>query len=138
MTSSISSWCNIGSPGWGVNSSWPTTGCEAFSQARLFKPDLILLDILLPDLDGLSVCKILRRQPSTKKTPVIFMSALSSEVTKRTVCGAGRGFFHQAAQPGTARTPHCRFAASRAGGGVICARRARLEFKLQRVLQCTG
>jgi CheY-like chemotaxis protein len=68
-------------------------GLEALAQARLFKPDLILLDILLPDLDGLSVCKILRRQPATKKTPVIFMSALSSSVTKRTVAVHAADFF---------------------------------------------
>ena len=68
-------------------------GVHALSQARQMKPDLILLDILLPDLDGLSVCKILRRQPSTKKTPVIFMSALSSEVTKRTVAVQAEDFF---------------------------------------------
>jgi len=60
-------------------------GVHALSQARQMKPSLILLDILLPDLDGLSVCEILRRQPSTKNIPVIFMSALTSEVTKRTV-----------------------------------------------------
>ncbi|HZF02350.1 MAG TPA: response regulator [Methylomirabilota bacterium] len=68
-------------------------GVQALSQARQFKPDLILLDILLPDLDGLSVCEILRRQPSTKKIPVIFMSALSSEVTKRTVAMQANDFF---------------------------------------------
>src|SRR5271156_5894614 len=60
-------------------------GLQALSQARQFKPDLILLDILLPDLDGLSVCEILKRQPATKKIPIIFMCALSSGVTKRTV-----------------------------------------------------
>jgi DNA-binding response OmpR family regulator len=54
---------------------------------------LILLDILLPDLDGLSVCEILRRQPSTKKIPVIFMSALSSEVTRRTASMQAVDFF---------------------------------------------
>jgi two-component system, OmpR family, alkaline phosphatase synthesis response regulator PhoP len=68
-------------------------GVEALAQARQFKPDLILLDILLPDLDGLSICKILRRQPATKKTPVIFMSALSSEVTKRAVAIHAQDFF---------------------------------------------
>jgi DNA-binding response OmpR family regulator len=70
-----------------------SNGVQALSQARQFKPDLILLDILLPDLDGLSVCKILRRQPSTKKTPVIFMSALSNQVTKRTVAIHAEDFF---------------------------------------------
>jgi CheY-like chemotaxis protein len=68
-------------------------GVHALSQARQFKPALILLDILLPDLDGLSVCEILRRQPSTKKIPIIFMSALSSQVTKRTVAMQAEDFF---------------------------------------------
>jgi two-component system alkaline phosphatase synthesis response regulator PhoP len=68
-------------------------GVQALSQARQFKPDLILLDILLPDLDGLSVCEILRRQPATKKIPVIFMSALSSEVTRRTASMQADDFF---------------------------------------------
>ena len=68
-------------------------GIHALSQARTMKPNLILLDILLPDLDGLSVCEILRRQPATKKIPVIFMSALSSEVTKRTANMHAHDFF---------------------------------------------
>ena len=68
-------------------------GVHALSQARTGKPDLILLDILLPDLDGLSVCEILRRQPSTKKIPIIFMSALSGDVTKRTVAMHAEDFF---------------------------------------------
>ncbi len=68
-------------------------GVHALSQARQCKPDLILLDILLPDLDGLSVCEILRRQPSTKKIPVIFMSALTSDVTRRTVAMQAADFF---------------------------------------------
>jgi two-component system alkaline phosphatase synthesis response regulator PhoP len=44
-------------------------GVHALSQARQFKPDIILLDILLPDLDGLAVCEILKRQSHTKKSP---------------------------------------------------------------------
>ena len=68
-------------------------GVHALSQARTMKPGLILLDILLPDLDGFSVCEILRRQPATKKIPVIFMSALSSEVTKRTAHMQAEDFF---------------------------------------------
>jgi len=68
-------------------------GVQALSQARQYKPDLILLDILLPDMDGLSVCEILKRQPATKKIPVIFMSALSSDVTKRTAVMQAEDFF---------------------------------------------
>jgi CheY-like chemotaxis protein len=68
-------------------------GVQALSLARQLKPDLILLDILLPDLDGLSVCEILRRQPATKKIPIIFMSALSGDVTKRTASMQADDFF---------------------------------------------
>ena len=68
-------------------------GIHALSQARMLKPNLILLDILLPDLDGLSVCEILRRQPATKKIPVIFMSALSGDITKRTASMHAEDFF---------------------------------------------
>ena len=68
-------------------------GVHALSQARQFKPDLILLDILLPDLDGLSVCEIFKRQPGTKKIPIIFMSALTSDVTKRTAAMHAEDFF---------------------------------------------
>ena len=68
-------------------------GVQALTQARQFKPDLILLDILLPDLDGLSVCEILRRQPATKKIPVIFMSALTGDVTRRSASLNAQDFF---------------------------------------------
>jgi two-component system alkaline phosphatase synthesis response regulator PhoP len=68
-------------------------GVHALSQARTLKPHLILLDILLPDLDGLSVCEILRRQPVTKKIPIIFMSALSGDITKRTATMHAEDFF---------------------------------------------
>lgn len=68
-------------------------GVHALSQARTLKPNLILLDILLPDLDGLSVCEILRRQPATKKIPIIFMSALTGDVTKRTANMQAEDFF---------------------------------------------
>jgi two-component system alkaline phosphatase synthesis response regulator PhoP len=68
-------------------------GIHALSLARQTKPDLILLDILLPDLDGISVCEILKRQPATKKIPVVFMSALSSNITRRTVAMHAEDFF---------------------------------------------
>ena len=69
-------------------------GVEALHQARRVLPDVILLDLMLPDLDGFSVHEILRSQPSTAAIPVIVISALSGP----TVCGrsieAGvRGFF---------------------------------------------
>jgi DNA-binding response OmpR family regulator len=46
--------------------------------ARTTLPDIILLDLMLPDLDGFSVCHILQVQPSTKHIPVFIVSALDA------------------------------------------------------------
>lgn len=51
-------------------------GLQALYLARATQPDVILLDVMLPDLDGLSVCQILRAQPSTRDIPVFILSAL--------------------------------------------------------------
>ena len=59
-----------------------TNGIEALHEARRILPDAILLDVMLPDMDGLSVCEILRMQPSTTDVPVIIVSALDGEVIR--------------------------------------------------------
>jgi two-component system alkaline phosphatase synthesis response regulator PhoP len=53
-------------------------GMEALHQARRVLPDVVLLDLMLPDIDGFSVCEILRAQPSTADVPIIVVSALAS------------------------------------------------------------
>ena len=45
-------------------------------------PDLILLDLLLPDLDGLTLTEILQRQDATRHIPIIMISAIGSEMTR--------------------------------------------------------
>jgi two-component system alkaline phosphatase synthesis response regulator PhoP len=60
-----------------------TNGTEALEQSRQATPDLILMDLLLPDLDGLSVVEILRRQPGTRNTPIIMISSVTSDPTRR-------------------------------------------------------
>jgi len=52
-------------------------GVHALRIARAELPDVILVDLMLPDLDGLSVCEILNSQPSTRDIPVIIVSALN-------------------------------------------------------------
>ncbi|EXJ10989.1 MULTISPECIES: response regulator [Nitrincola] len=52
-------------------------GHKAISLAKEQQPDLILLDIMMPDLDGLSVCRLLKSEHSTRSIPVIFVTALS-------------------------------------------------------------
>jgi len=55
-------------------------GLEALSRARCESPQVIVLDVMLPDLDGLMVCEILRAQPSTRDVPVVILSALDRPV----------------------------------------------------------
>jgi len=52
-------------------------GIEAFEAARRHKPDLIILDILLPRIDGWEVCRRLKADPKTSNIPIIMLSALS-------------------------------------------------------------
>jgi len=64
-------------------------GIQALHQARRVLPDLILLDLMLPDIDGASVCEILRAQPSTADVPVIVVSALDGMITRNRSAEAG-------------------------------------------------
>jgi len=57
-------------------------GMEALNQARKHLPDVILLDLILPDMDGFSICEILRCQPSTANIPVIVLTALAGEMPR--------------------------------------------------------
>ena len=69
------------------------TGTEALNRARCEAPDVILLDLLLPDLDGLTVCEILRRQLSTRETPIFLITGVTTEATQHAARIAGADGF---------------------------------------------
>jgi two-component system phosphate regulon response regulator PhoB len=54
-------------------------GSDAIERARVHSPNLILLDVMLPEVDGLEVCKILRRDPATSPIPIIMLTAKAAE-----------------------------------------------------------
>src|SRR3984893_18542200 len=58
------------------------TGREGFDSAVAQLPDLILLDIMMPGLDGYQVCQLLRENESTSAVPVIVLTSLSEKVDK--------------------------------------------------------
>lgn len=57
-------------------------GYLALTAAKAAKPDLILLDIQMPDMDGYQVCHILKTDPETYEIPVIFLTAMNSVIDK--------------------------------------------------------
>lgn len=55
------------------------TGRMALIKAKEHQPCLILLDVMLPDMDGFEVCQELRMEKGTSETPIVLISALKSE-----------------------------------------------------------
>src|SRR5438034_10908224 len=58
-------------------------GEQAIERARAEKPDLIVLDIMMPKLDGYETCKALKSNPATKNIPVILLSAKGRNVDQK-------------------------------------------------------
>jgi two-component system phosphate regulon response regulator PhoB len=57
-------------------------GEEALEKARTQIPDLIILDLMLPEVDGTEVCKILRRDQRTRAIPIIMLTAKAAEIDR--------------------------------------------------------
>jgi two-component system phosphate regulon response regulator PhoB len=57
-------------------------GAAALRQAREKAPDLILLDVMLPEMDGLEVCKILRQDAATRRIPILMLTARAAEIDR--------------------------------------------------------
>jgi DNA-binding response OmpR family regulator len=68
-------------------------GLDAIKKARSLIPDLILLDLMLPELDGFGVCEILRRDPATAGIPIIMVTAMSSQFARLAGMEAGANDF---------------------------------------------
>jgi len=64
-------------------------GLEALQKARSAVPDVIVLDLVLPELDGFAVCETLKKDPATAAIPIIVLTGLSSEFTRYAGLEAG-------------------------------------------------
>jgi DNA-binding response OmpR family regulator len=54
-------------------------GVEAVEVTRVARPDLVILDLMMPELDGISVCELIRKQPESAETPVIMLTAWATD-----------------------------------------------------------
>ncbi len=66
-----------------------TSGFEAGAEVVNFRPHLIVLDIMLPDLDGRHVARYIRANPQTRKVKIIAVTVLSDEVSRTDIMAAG-------------------------------------------------
>jgi type II secretory ATPase GspE/PulE/Tfp pilus assembly ATPase PilB-like protein/CheY-like chemotaxis protein len=66
----------------GVRTLIATSGLDGLDVCRREQPDLVLLDVMMPDMDGYQVCAQLHRDPSTTYIPVIFLTSLEKEQDK--------------------------------------------------------
>jgi signal transduction histidine kinase len=68
-------------------------GYQAIEKANQFLPDVILCDMMMPEKDGLEVCRELRRKTSTQGLPILMLTARADEETKIAVLSAGANDF---------------------------------------------
>lgn len=66
----------------GFDTATAADGDEALKKAKAQLPALVVLDLMLPEIDGLEVCKLLRRDPATAKIPILMLTAKAAEIDR--------------------------------------------------------
>ena len=78
---------NLSLAGYKVESA--SNGKECIKKAKLFIPEVILLDVMMPEMDGIEACSLLKEIPSLINTRVIFLSARNEDYTQLSAFDAG-------------------------------------------------
>ena len=78
---------NLSNEGYNVKSA--VNGIEAIKKAKKFTPDIILLDVMMPEMDGIEACSNLREIESLSKSMIIFLSARGEDFTQIAAFDAG-------------------------------------------------
>lgn len=59
-----------------------TNGIDALKKAKTVSPDLIMLDVMMPGMDGFAVCETLRENPATASIPILMLTGLCSHISQ--------------------------------------------------------
>ena len=78
---------NLSLGGYDVKSA--SNGKEAIKKAKIFLPEIILLDVMMPEMDGIETCTIIKEIPSLTNTRIIFLSARNEDYTQLSAFDAG-------------------------------------------------
>jgi len=78
---------NLSLGGYDVKSAF--NGKEAIKKAKIFLPEIILLDVMMPEMDGIETCSHIKEIPSLVNTRIIFLSARSEDYTQLSAFDAG-------------------------------------------------
>jgi DNA-binding response OmpR family regulator len=73
----------------GVHSVAVSDGISALNAVFEHKPDLVILDLMMPRMDGLEVCRLLKTSPITRRIPVLLLTALATPTDKLKGFGSG-------------------------------------------------
>ena len=80
----------------GIESSVATSAAAALEQVQQTRPDLVLLDIAMPDRDGIDLCKELKSDPRTAEVPVFVVSARpGKDVVERALAAGAEEFIRK-------------------------------------------
>jgi putative two-component system response regulator len=80
------------------------SGAKALEICRRQAPDLVVLDVMMPGMDGYEVCRQLKADPATRRVPVIFLTALTRpEDESNGFAAGGADFIHKPFNPATVR-----------------------------------
>ena len=71
---------NLKQAGYAVSTA--VDGAEALKKARSQTPDMIVLDVMLPEMDGFEICKTLRGEAATARTPILMLTAKAAEIDR--------------------------------------------------------
>jgi len=89
---------NLEKEGYEVSSA--SDGMKAVKKAAVFKPDVILLDIMMPNQDGVETCRQIRENPDLKNTFIIFLTARSEEYSEVAAFDVGADdYIHKPIKP---------------------------------------
>jgi DNA-binding response OmpR family regulator len=73
----------------GYETDYTGDGYDALNKVRAFKPDLLILDVMLPKMDGFKICRLLKFDRQFSKMPIILFTSLSEEENKQTGVDVG-------------------------------------------------